>query len=66
MLFLSTWSATPFTGFYQVPITREAADKTKDDKDAWHNIMSCGDATSPGYVYAENGDISHMPFYNGG
>merc|ERR1712087_63022 len=48
-----------FEGFYSVPLTESSAVSKK-----WAKLMSCGDSTSPGNLYALQDDLSSMPFYN--
>ena len=56
----STWSVTPFTGFYEVPLTLSAA-KSK----GWESLLTCGDSGTHGNVYWLKSDLSTMPMYNG-
>jgi len=55
----TTWSAVPFQGFYSVPLTLSAV-KSK----GWNEMLTCKNDPKVGYLYAENGDLSSMPFYN--
>lgn len=56
----STFSINIFKGYYSIPNTLADANSKK----SWKQVLSCSDADSPGIVFAENGDISTMPFYN--
>lgn len=50
---------TNFPKFIPVPLNQSAA-----INEGWTSIMNCGDAGSPGNLYANNTDFAAMPFYN--
>ncbi|ETO02141.1 hypothetical protein RFI_35300 [Reticulomyxa filosa] len=55
----TTWSAAPFKGFIPVPTSLSDA-KSR----GWDEMLTCAKDSRVGYLYAENEDISSMPFYN--